>query len=556
MTARVVAVLAVILFGLPAGAQTAAGSIQGQIVDKKTGAPVRFAKLTLVGPFAQNSLTPPRRPGSANPVEMTADEQGSFTFKDVAAGNYAVNVQRDGYVPTRYGYTGTMRQLIAVKPGEPVTGISIPMPPCGVIAGKIVNEKGEPVQNVELVALRYYYGAWMWRQATTPDTPAKMYSNDLGEYRIANLVAGPYIVRAAAPPQTTRNRAAGIAYPSVFYPNALSPQTAEPVTVASGETIRADFALRPGPSFHVSGVIDSGGSDQEVCFGLAPKVYQAALAQVIGRVTRFARDGVFVIDGVPPGSYVLSSAICRGTPALGAIQAVEVAGNVEGLRLQLSAGQQLNGVVKGEGVDVSGVKLALRSPELIPGFVSQAVVGKDGAFVFEHVLPSHHIVDFGNVPAGAYVKSVKYAGRETPASGFEIDGDASLEITLSSQGAAQLTGSVLDKSGSPAPYAMVMVLPAAGGPAESAKDVMTDEKGNFVFPALRPGTYKALAWEARYNPLGIEMADPMLALLFDTNARTVTVNAGTQGSVGLTLNTQDDVNRARVATRMTPPKNQ
>jgi hypothetical protein len=226
---------------------------------------------------------------------------------------------------------------------------------------------------------------------------------------------------------------------------------------------------------------------------------------------------------------------------------------LDGLRIQLNSGQRLSGVVKGEGVNASGVKLALHSPELLAGFVSRAVVGADGGFVFEHVLPLHQILDFVGLPSGAYVKSVKYGGREVPASGFEFDGDASLEITLSSQGAAQLSGSVLDKVGQPAPYAMVMVLPSDGGPAESAKDVMADEKGNFVFPALRPGTYKALAWEVRYNPFGVELADPILPTLFESNARIVTLSAAALQSVGLTLNTLEDVNRARAVTP-TPPK--
>jgi hypothetical protein len=498
-------------------------------------------------------LAPPYGRGISNRIEITADEQGRFTFNNVVAGNYAVNAQHDGYKPTTYGATNTVRALVPVKDGEQVSGIAIQMPPCGVIAGKVTNENGAPVQNVELVALRYYYGAWLWRPPVTPETPLKTYTNDLGEFRISNLIAGPYIVRAAAPPQTGKKKTAELGYPSLFYPDALSPDAAEPITVASGEVSQANIALRPGPAFRISGAIDSNGSDQPVCFGLVPKRYNSGLAQVIGRVVRFAKDGQFVIDDVPPGSYVLSAAICRGAAPLGAILPLEVAGDLDGLRIQLSSGQRLSGVVKGEGVNASGVKLALHSPELLAGFVSRAVVGADGGFVFEHVLPLHQILDFVGLPSGAYVKSVKYDGREVPESGFEFDGNASLEITLSSQGAAQLSGSVLATTGQPAPYAMVMVLPSDGGPAESAKDVMADEKGNFVFPALRPGTYKALAWEVRYNPFGVELADPILPTLFESNARIVTLSAAAPRSVGLTLNTLEDVNRARAVTR-TPPK--
>jgi hypothetical protein len=236
------------------------------------------------------------------------------------------------------------------------------------------------------------------------------------------------------------------------------------------------------------------------------------------------------------------------------VQPVEVAGDVEGLRIALTAGQRLSGVVKTEGVSAAGVKLTLRAAERSLWGVLEATVGPDGSVAFEHAMPFHYMVDFAGLPPGAYVKSVKYGGKEVPETGLEWDAGASLEIALSSQGAAQLGGSVLDKTGKPAPYPMISVIPADGGPAESAKDVMGDKDGNFIFPALRPGAYKALAWEVRYNPLGLEAADPMLPLIFDANARAVSVAPGAPQSVRLTLNTIEDVNRARAASRMTPPK--
>ena len=156
MTTPVVTALAVILCALPAGAQTASGSIQGQAVDAKTGAPVRFATVMLGGPFTQGMVGPPSGPTSRNWVEITADEQGRFSFQNLVAGYYAVNGRRDGYKPTLYGATHTARALIQVKDGEHVTGIAIEMPPCGVIAGKVTNESGAPVQNVD----------W-WRSVTT-----------------------------------------------------------------------------------------------------------------------------------------------------------------------------------------------------------------------------------------------------------------------------------------------------------------------------------------------------------------------------------------------------
>jgi hypothetical protein len=558
VTARLVTAVAAILWSLPAGAQTASGSIQGQVVDAKTGGPVRFATVWLLGPGSSSMMAPasfiPVGMGTpSHRAETTADEQGRFVFKEVAPGGYVLGSRRDGYAITVYGPTTPTRTLVTVKEGETASGLVIQMPPTGVIAGKVLNEKGEPIQNVELVALRYYYGAWMWRPPVTPETTLKTYSNDLGEFRISDLTAGTYVVRASARRQSGGGKRPDVVYPTVFYPNAQTPEDAQPITVTSGLTTSADFTVRPGAAYRITGTIDSGGSDQPVCFGLAPKSYNSAIAQVIGRVTSFAGNRAFVIDDVPPGSYVLSAAICRGVVPLGAIQPIEVSGDVEGLNIQLSAGQSLSGVVKSPGLDLSHTRLILYSPELLPGFFPRASISDDGAFVFDHVLQRRHIIGFSNLPAGAYVQSVKYGGQEVQATGFAFDPSSSLEITISAQGAAQLNGTVLDKSGSPAPYAMVMAIPSDDGAAESARDVMADEKGNYTFSALRPGSYKVLAWEYRYNPFGVESADPALPTLFAANARTVAVSAGAPATLGLTLNTQEDVNRARAAARMTPP---
>jgi hypothetical protein len=422
--------------------------------------------------------------------------------------------------------------LSAASAGAQTAAMTLRMPPCGAIAGVVVNEKGEPVADVEIVALRHSNGAWTWRPPATPETPPKTYTNSRGEFRIANLTAGRYFLRAAAP------KTAGPAYPAVFYPRSLGPDGAASVPVLNGATTPANFALQPGPAFRVAGRIEGYGPDRVVCLGLVPAGYNASVAQVIGRVSRFGPDGVFAIDAVPPGTYVLSAATCREKLPRSVIVPVVLAGDIDGLRVRLEPGQSLAGFVKGEGVDVAGLKLSLPSRDLSDVYVPGAVAAADGSFVFEHVLEHRPIVDFPALPPGAYVKSVMY-------------GEGALEIVVSARNSSRLRGTVVDRHGNAAAYAMVMALPEDGGPP--AKNVTADAYGAFEFPVLRPGTYKTLAWESPIHPLAVEMDDPALARLLNCTSRTLTLPPDTWASVTLTVTTMADVNLARAAAAIMLP---
>lgn len=92
VTARLFFLLAAIPWSLPAGAQTASGPVQGQVLDLKSGAPVRFATVMLRGPFSQRLLVPLLDPTPAAVVEVAADEQGRSVFRNLAPGNYAIRV--------------------------------------------------------------------------------------------------------------------------------------------------------------------------------------------------------------------------------------------------------------------------------------------------------------------------------------------------------------------------------------------------------------------------------------------------------------------------------
>src|SRR5207302_7190444 len=126
--------------------------------------------------------------GRGGPVSTEADQSGAFAFKDLEPGSYNLMVERQGFVRQMYGarggnvFSGTP---LTVKAGQELTDIQFDMTPQSVIAGKVTDEDGEPVAQVQVAATRTAY--IRGKKQTIPVGIGM--TNDAGEYRIANLGA-------------------------------------------------------------------------------------------------------------------------------------------------------------------------------------------------------------------------------------------------------------------------------------------------------------------------------------------------------------------------------
>ena len=242
------------------------GSVRGQVVSA-TGEPLRKAEVVLrplsrggVGMMPEGAFT------------MTTDATGVFAFDGVPPGNYAVSAQRNGYVrqdgETRFGPRTT--PPVVVTSGQAVTGITIKLVPHGVVAGRVVDEDGEAVARiaVQVQRERWIRGQRQLLPLSTDTT------NDLGEYRVAGLPAGRYIVsvtggRPFAGMMSTPRPAQGAGemnYVPTFYPNVIDAAQATPIAVGSGQETRGvDFQLRKIGTYRIRGrVVDpAGGSSRE-----------------------------------------------------------------------------------------------------------------------------------------------------------------------------------------------------------------------------------------------------------------------------------------------------
>jgi protocatechuate 3,4-dioxygenase beta subunit len=511
------------------------GAIEGQIVSQATGAPLKKANVRLFGSRTQPGVMP------TNAARET-DDQGRFSFTSLPAGKYQLSAMRQGFLNGSYGARKLSGNGTPINLGQDqqMRDLVIKLSPQSVMVGKVLDEDGEPIANVQVRVLRYQYrqGRKQWVNSNSANT------SDIGEYRIASLMPGRYLVSASPrnnPGISVLQMPADapekpeMAYTVTYYPNSADQSAAVPVDVGPGAEMRG-IDIRPVKTrvFRIRGkVVTPEGAKGQPMVMLSAR--DGADSQGPGHVNP-ARppDYRFELTGVRPGSYTITANINAGNQdgnQLMASQPVEVGGNhVDGLILTLSAGADVPGAIKVEDaaspIDLSNVNVNLRPTGMSFGRVPRAKVGADSRFTLNAVPAVLFAINVGGFPDNCYLKSVRYGGREVPESGIDMSGGGPLEITLSATAAA-VDGVVMDKDNKPVAGATVALIPKDGTQISGRS---ADENGIISFKGLKPGEYKLLAWED-VEP-GAYM-DPDFVKPFESKSKTVKLDASGHEAVQL-----------------------
>jgi hypothetical protein len=158
-------------------------TIAGTVVKLAGTEPLRKARITL---RSQNDRT--------RSISTTTDSGGRFELKGIDPGSYKLTVSRVGFVTFEYGQRkpGDPGATLTLRPKQQINDLVFRLIPSAVIAGRILDEDGEPLPSVGVTAWReaYQEGKRSLSMSANGET------NDLGEYRLYGLPPGRYIVSA------------------------------------------------------------------------------------------------------------------------------------------------------------------------------------------------------------------------------------------------------------------------------------------------------------------------------------------------------------------------
>jgi protocatechuate 3,4-dioxygenase beta subunit len=485
----VVRALVLWLFPLTLAAQDSRCTVEGMVVNASTGEGLRRAVVTL------------RRTDStrnqAIPLNYTAptDSEGKYAFTGVEPGTYLLSAERTGFAASRSG------GAVKLESGQKASGLKVMMTPQAVIAGRVVDEEGEPLvkADVQISSLGYYGGQKQLSRAGGATT------NDLGEYRVFGLAPGRYFVSVAA--RSNPLAAPSDDYVTTYYPRTTDPGAAVPLQVPAGAQMRnIDVTMATARTVIVRGKVtcEIEGQKRTIFVTLAPRMAMGIATMGVGsRGATIRPDGAFEIARVVPGGYMLIASAVIDDKRYQSRASLQVGGtNLEGVEVHIRPGATVTGRLHVEGRDqeqLDGVSVTLQSWEsggIIYGPMPVSKTRADGSFQLEEINVDRYTLSLSGLPDGYYVKSVRSGGSDVMAAGLRVDGGAAPLDVLISPSAGAVEGTVSDpRSDKAFPGATVVLIPQAAERSELYQRTTTDQEGHFRIRNVVPGEYKVYAWE-------------------------------------------------------------
>jgi hypothetical protein len=484
----------------------------------------------------------------------TTDDTGRFQFANLPPGSYTLAASKAGYLDMVYGARRPGPQaagvLLELTAAQKLERVELTLPRGSVITGTILDQFGDPVFGCAVRVMRLVYGNGE-KYATAINSSDV--TDDRGQYRIAGLMPGEYLV-SAVPRDTVsqtmalnemlRNRVGGAiaaaraagnegtlnyrpdametlsqpvdprGYVPVHYPGSVLASGAGSVRVGLRDEVSGiDIRLQTVETANVTGTVTWTGG--EVPAGLRIQLLDPTVPMpTLGSWWTSTRPGnTFVFYGVSPGPYIVRAYTSSGGTDLYGVADVRVdPSRSNAVELQLQRGMSVSGSVSLEGAPVALTRLRviaepvvkIADPELGREF---AAVDANGRFTIRGLAPVQYRFIVEGLPAGWRLASATFNDRDA------VDHLLSIQAGANATGGvlklapvattAEVGGTLTDVAGKPVVNAVVLLFPEDpqfwSPQSPRIHHVSPAADGRFAIRGLRPGDYRIVVADPEPN---------------------------------------------------------
>ncbi len=402
--------------------------LKGKAVNALTGEPLKKVSVRLIK-INSEGATQGSMPGVEGYSDTSATD-GTFKIDGIEPGEYYLSGERAGYLHSAYGAASRFSQgtRLTLSAGQQLTGLSLGMTPQSVITGHVVDQDGDPVGNVMVMALRQ-----VWNNGRAQYFPmGNAQADEDGRFRLSSLQPGKYYVvvqtgfngmSALVPPPSDKPDIRPV---RTFYPDATTRENATPVMVRAGETSPdLEIHLQFQPGHHVRGKLAGqlSGSSDNLHLNIMPEDSDFPFGFNFDPRSTLKSDHTFDASGITPGRYWISVMQFNGNVRTVAEAEIEVGdSDVNGVDLLPVTPGTLHGQIAIHGTPPAGspatslkqIRVHLQPFDLrrIMFGPEQSETSDAGVFSIQNVGPGKYDINVEGVPKGAYVQSITYGSQE------------------------------------------------------------------------------------------------------------------------------------------------
>lgn len=464
--------------------------IAGTVVNAKTGNVLARARVTIADAKHRQSMR-----------SMITDDDGRFAFQ-VPAGKYSLDGLKRGFIEGSYNQHEQFSTAIVTGADLDTEHLTFRLAPNAVLAGKVLDEFGEPVRSAQVMVYRENHLQGVsrihrYRAAST---------DDQGRYEITPLDEGTYFVSAkAAPwyathPGTNEEGAASasvqvdssldVVYPITYYGDATEAEDAAPIPIRGGDRLEADIHLNPLPSLHLI-VHTPEDTSQGVSLPILLKPVFDGFEQVENSNIRMISTGEFEVTGVAAGRYTV-----RMPDANGQMK--------EPTEINLSGGGELD-VSTGNSTSQIKATVKIERAASIPeelqivlhnrkGRMNATQVDAKGEAMFEDVTPGTYDIMATSATQPYSVVCIASEAGVTAGHTLNVPSGVQLSISLTLVGSSVTVEGFAKRAGKANAGAMIVLVPT--DPEASLDRFRRDQSdldGSFSMPNVMPGAYTIIA---------------------------------------------------------------